>query len=113
MAFYNNNRQQRNFRPQGKPQQRPQAQPQPQRSAMPGSFSVKPPLPPRVYTDADLHIDVVDLSFNDIRKVETGKYEDGVAVVEYLSEKQATDRGMLEQWQKAQPIDEYRQQEKD
>lgn len=70
--------------------------------------SGKPPLPPRVYTDADIHVDIVDLSFNDVRKVQTGVYPDGDPLVEYLTEKQANDRGFLAEWQAAQAIDEYR-----
>lgn len=71
------------------------------------------PLPPRVYRDDEIHVDIVDLSFNDIRRVETGKYPDETVIVEYLSEKQATDRGYIEQWQKAQPIEEYRKSDRD
>ncbi len=81
-----------------------------------GSFQPKPPTPvppPRVYRDDELHIDVVDLSFNDIRRVETGKYADETPVIEYLSEAQANERGFGDQWRQAQPIEEYRKSDKD
>ncbi len=105
MAFYNNNKN-RSF----KGNQRTQ---QPNQSNHTFQTKQSVPLPPRVYRDDELHIDVVDLSFNDIRRVETGKYEDESLIVEYLSEKEATDRGFLDQWQKAQPIEEYRKSDRD
>ncbi|HYE59880.1 MAG TPA: hypothetical protein VEA18_01710 [Candidatus Kapabacteria bacterium] len=103
MHFHRNNN--RNHQPRHG-QQQPQGRPV-------NNKVQQPVQPARVYTDADLHVDVVDLSFNDVRRVQSGTYPNGEPIVEYLSEKEATDRGFLDQWKNAQPIDEYRQSSND
>lgn len=70
-------------------------------------------MPARVYTAADIHVDVVDMSFNDVRKVVSGLHPDGTPAVEYLTEKEARERGFSDAWQQAEPIDEYRQRSND
>lgn len=82
--------------------------------AKPAAFAALKSVPaPKTYTDADIHVDVVDVSFNDVRKVLSGAYPNGEPMIEYLTEAQARERGFLDEWQKAQPIDEYRQRAND
>jgi hypothetical protein len=116
MAFYNKDNHGKPFQGQKNFHAKPHVNHHPNVAPVQGKQITKPPLAPlpeRVYRDDELHIDVVDLSFNDIRKVETGTYPDGLPIVEYLSEKQATERGFLTQWQGAQPIEEYRKTDRD